>query len=185
MKTHNFNDSNDVGKWGEQVLRAFLEADPTLRRYQDVSDVESYRKMDIDAILHFQDGPRRKVEFKTDTYTTGNMFFETESCIEYNTPGCMYKTKAEYLYYYMAAYDKVYIIRMDKYRIWFNLHKHMFKYHKFANDKKTCKTHSGGYAIPMKYLEDHFSEKYWQVCRVPRKFKKMFQAPEKIQHLCA
>ncbi len=185
MKTHNFDDSNTVGKWGESVLRAFLEADPTLRRYQDVSDVESYRKMDIDAILHFQDGPRRKIEMKTDTYTTGNIFYETESCVEYNTPGCMDKTKAEYLYYYFPGYDKVYILRMDKYRIWFKLHKHMFKYHTFGNEKKSGDTHSGGYAIPMKYLEEHFSEKYWQVCRVPRKFKKMFEAPEKIRHLVA
>mgnify|MGYP003306386899 CR=1 FL=1 len=31
MKTHEFGASNDVGKWGENVLRAFLEADPTFR----------------------------------------------------------------------------------------------------------------------------------------------------------
>lgn len=185
MKTHEFGPSNDIGKWGESVLKAFLGADPNIRRVQDVSDVDSYRKMDIDAILHTVDYQRKKIEFKTDTYTTGNIFYETESCVEYNTPGCMEKTRAEYLYYYLPGFDKVYILQMDKYRIWFKLHRRMFKYHTFENRKDSGNTHSGGYAVPIKYLEAHFSEKYWKVCRVPRKFKKMFEIPEKFQYLVA
>ena len=171
MKTHNFEDSNNLGKWGEGIIRTYLEGKPNIRRYQDVSDIESYRKQDIDAILHFLSGKRQKIEIKTDKYTTGNIFYETESCIEFNTPGCMEKTRAEFLYYYLPGFDKVYVLQMDKYRIWFHLHKHMFKYHKFKNSKKSGDTHSGGYAIPISYLEAHFSEKYWKVYEVPAQLK--------------
>ena len=171
MKTHEFGASNNIGKWGEGVIKAFLMSRSDIRRYQDVSDVESYQRMDIDGIIHLPSGHRQKIEIKTDTYTTGNIFFETESCVEYNTPGCMYKTKADFLYYYLPGYDKVYVLQMDKYRIWFKLHKHMFKYHTFINKKKSGDTHSGGYAIPIEYLEKHFSLKYWKVYEVDASFK--------------
>ena len=173
MKTHNFEDSNIVGKRGERIVRAYLESKNNLRRYEDVSDRYTYRRQDIDAILHYLTGKTRTIEIKTDTYTTGNIFYETESCVEYNTPGCMEKTKAEYLYYYLENFNKLYVIQMEKYRIWFNLHKHMFKRHTFINKKNSGDTHSAGYAIPMSYLEAHFSEKYWKVYTIPASFKEV------------
>ena len=173
MKTHNFESSNTIGKRGERIIRAYLESKPNIRRYEDVSDSYTYRRKDVDGILHFLSGAKREIEIKTDTYTTGNIFYETESCIEYNTPGCMEKTQAEYLYYYLEAYNKLYVLQMDKYRKWFHLHKHMFKYHKFKNSKKSGDTHSGGYAIPMAYLEAKFSPKYWKVFDVPIQFKEL------------
>lgn len=164
MKTHNFNDSIQVGKDGEKTVRRYLEGRPNVRQYEDVSNDEEYQGKDIDGLLHMLGGHVRKIEIKTDTYTTGNIFYETKSCVEFDTLGCMEKTEAEYLYYYLPNFSVMYIIKMEKYRKWFRLHRHMFAFKTFKNVKKSGNGtyHSAGYCIPMKYLEAKFSGKYWK-----------------------
>ncbi len=167
MLTHNFDDSNELGKQGERIIRDFLESFGGIARYEDVSDNKEYQDKDIDGILWTKKGRAIPVELKTDKYTTGNIFFETVSNLKYNTPGCMYKTKAEYLYYYFPNYRRMYCIPMNEYRQWVEEHKHEFPVQRVRNEnKKTKQIHYAcGYLIPLEKLEEAFP--HWRKFDMP------------------
>ena len=59
------------------------------------------------------------VEAKADKVPSSNIFFETISDIEKNTLGCMYKTEADYVFYYFIAFKELYILKREPYVNWF------------------------------------------------------------------
>lgn len=86
-KLYNFKDSKEVGELGEQTVKNYLLSKPNIEEIVDVTKNRNYWEKDIDFIVRFIDGKEIVIEIKTDTYTTNNIFFETISSIESQTPG--------------------------------------------------------------------------------------------------
>lgn len=106
-------------------------------------------------MVDFTNGKKATVEIKTDTYKTGNMFFETISNEEYQTKGCLMKTNADFLFYYFSNYQNgvLYIFKMKAFRKFVLDNLSFFKERKVTNT-----THvSIGYIVPLSYIENNFS----------------------------
>lgn len=108
--------------------------------------------------MYLINGSRIKLEIKTDSYTSGNLFFETLSNIEYNVLGCMLKTKADLILYYFMKYNKLYILKRERFVEWAvqGIEKGKYKRKTFANkrrNKTLPPTHTEGYPIPLKEIE--------------------------------
>jgi hypothetical protein len=159
MRTHEFEKSLVVGEYGEKVIDKYLANHPNIISIQDVSKIREYQLIDIDRKVFFKNGLSTTIEIKTDTYTSGNIFYETISNIEYNMPGCLEKSKAEYLFYYFTKTNDLYIIDLQKYRKWFNENKNnpLFCRKIFKNkDKKGGYYTTEGYTIPLTFFESNF-----------------------------
>lgn len=168
MKRHNFNKSYIHGKNGEDVVKRWFLTWQNVEKYEDVSDNPEFQQIDIDGIVWLKNGTHRTVEIKTDSYTTGNLFYETQSCVEMNTIGCMERTDAQYLYYYLTGLKCMYSLDMNAYRDWalteHVAHPNILKDKQLENDSKngTSIHHSAGFIVPITYLEEHFPHKFWK-----------------------
>ena len=151
-RLYNFKDSKEVGELGEQTVKNYLLSKPNIEEIVDVTKNRNYWEKDIDFIVRFIDGKEIVIEIKTDTYTTNNMFFETISSIEAQTPGCMYKTKAKYLFYYFINAGELYVIEVEPYREWFEKNRHNFRGCKVNNVGYT----TYGYIIPLVLFKSKF-----------------------------
>ena len=100
MKTHDFQKSIEVGKYGETLIEKYLKNHTKVSSVINVSGQKEYQDIDIDYVVHFKNGKQHTIELKTDTYNSGNIFYETVSNKEYNVAGCMKKSKADFLFYY-------------------------------------------------------------------------------------
>lgn len=156
---HDFKKSIIVGQEGEEIIKNYLRNNPKVKGFDDVSSVEYYQNRDIDLIVDFVDGRAFAVEVKTDTYTSGNIFYETMSNMECGVKGCMVRSKANFLFYYFTETRELYIMNFDKYRDWFYANKYRFSRKLLKNiDKKRTGTYtSEGYTIPKKFLEENFT----------------------------
>ncbi len=128
---HDFYESNHTGKLGEYVVLNYLNTLPNIKKVKDVSFDKEYQEQDIDYLVTFTDKkdmnypPKElkcSIEIKTDTYTTGNIFFETISNRQKNTKGCMYQSKADYLFYYFINFGELFILQLHNYVVWFDNH---------------------------------------------------------------
>ena len=133
-KLYDFKSSLQTGKIGEELVLNWIINNEKIKEFQDVREVDLYRKKDIDFIVTMWDSKEYTIEVKTDKWRTPNIYFETISSIENNTPGCMYKTEADYIFYYFLAYKEFY---------------------NRATNAETGLTYlytTGGYIIPKKYI---------------------------------
>lgn len=162
---HNFNKSINIGDYGEQIIKSYLEANPDVLNVIDVSKDKRYQEADIDFIVKLKNGEDISVELKTDTYDTGNIFYEAISNQEYNVLGCMIKSKAKCLFYYFIKTKELYIIDFKAYKKWVNENNERFtkKRIKNINKRGTGITHSVGLLIPKRIFEremiGHFNKK--------------------------
>ncbi len=169
MKLHDFDDSIEHGKAGEAVVAKWLEHFPGVERYEDVSDNPAFQEKDIDGIVWIKGNRYTTAEIKTDSYTSGNFFYETHSCVETNTIGCMERTDATHLYYYFTEYKEIYVLNMEAYRKWalaeHAAHPDILKDKRLQNKSKNKKRvhHSAGFIIPIAYLKEHFPKTFWSV----------------------
>ena len=156
-KVYEFNSSNKIGHQGEQFVKQWiLELHPNVASITDVSDDKFYQKQDIDFLVDFTSGKQATVEIKTDTYKTGNMFFETISNEEYQTKGCLMKTNADFLFYYFSNYQNgvLYIFKMKAFRKFV-----LDNLPHFRERRVTTTTHTSiGYIVPLSYIENNFAE---------------------------
>ena len=159
MRTHDFVNSIKVGEFGEQIIKKYLLQKDNILHITDVSKIPDFQKQDIDLVVDFRNGKRATIEIKTDTYTSGNIFYETLSNKEYNVPGCMEKSSADFLFYYFTKTNELYIINFRKYREWFHQNISLFSKKEFYNmdRSRTGKYTSVGYTIPKSFLENNFS----------------------------
>lgn len=106
-------------------------------------------------MIDFINGKQATVEIKTDTYKTGNMFFETISNEEYQTKGCLMKTNADFLFYYFSNYQNgvLYIFKMKAFREFVLNNLSHFRMRRVTNTTHT----SIGYIVPLSYIENNFS----------------------------
>ena len=158
-KIHNFKDSLALGEMGEEIILDYLQKSPTIQRIIDVRDEKLYQKMDVDLVVVTKDEQELKVEIKTDSYKSGNIFYEWTSAVETASVGCMEKTQADYLFYYFINLQTMYIFDMAAYRDWFNENKEMFDFLGYQKRVKNSQWNGGtyetlGYAFPITILDD-------------------------------
>ena len=156
-KVYEFNSSNKIGHQGEQFVKQWiLELHPNVSSITDVSEDKFYQKQDVDFVVNFTNGRQSLVEIKTDTYKTGNMFFETISNEEYQTKGCLMKTNADFLFYYFSNYQNgvLYIFKMKAFRKFVLDNLSYFRQRRVTNTTHT----SIGYIVPLSYIENNFAE---------------------------
>lgn len=156
-KVYEFNSSNKIGHQGEQFVKQWiLELHPNVSSITDVSDDKFYQKQDVDFVVNFTNGKQALIEIKTDTYKTGNMFFETISNEEYQTKGCLMKTNSDFLFYYFPNYQNgvLYIFKMKAFRKFVLDNLPHFRERRVTNTTHT----SIGYIVPLLYIENNFSE---------------------------
>lgn len=155
---HEFQKSLKVGEEGEEHILEYLRRSDTVTNIIDVRDSAPYQKMDVDFLVTLTDGKEYKVEVKTDTYLSGNIYYETLSSLEHDSIGCFEKTKADFLFYYFINAKQLYLFSMVQYRDWFGLKKD--KFDSLGYQKKPInkgwggKTYTSvGYAFPVSLLE--------------------------------
>lgn len=158
-KIHEFSESLVMGEIGEVQILDYLEKSPTISRIIDVRKEKLYQKIDVDLVVVMNTGEELKLEIKTDSYKSGNLFYEWTSAVETGSVGCMEKTQADYLFYYFINLQTMYIFEMDRYREWFNENKSMFDFLGYRKTLKNRRYNGGtyetvGYAFPTAILED-------------------------------
>ncbi len=132
-KVYEFNACNDIGKNGEYLIAELFPNTFTL------SD-------GMAGDLIFKE--KYKFELKTDTYKSGNFFFERISNVRLNNNGGVWQTKehgCKYYSFFMLCYDKLYIFDVDIILEWLNNNIHSYHVKTVKNPTKESK----GYAIPM------------------------------------
>jgi len=152
----NFKDDIKVGEKGEKLFLSHINkfARQNKIELEDVSNEEEYQQMDIDFIL-VDKNKKYALEFKTDTYDSGNMFYEEYSAIETRSAGCFHKTKANVILYYFIKTDTLYTIyNVDAFRDWYEENINRFRHHKIKNRLGKDKIYNAyGGLIPLKEME--------------------------------
>lgn len=139
-----FEDDNIRGKVGERLVFYLLSHNDKIKVVLDVSDDTRYRARDVDFLIQTIKGQVYEVEVKTDfrAHETGNIFFEIES---HGKVGCLRKTTADYIYYYLFHNKKLYMIITEKLREYIDSKGVLFEAVPGGNDSK-------GYLIPIDEL---------------------------------
>lgn len=163
---YDFNKSLTVGNEGETKIKNFILSLDHVESIESVQNIKKYQEEDIDFIVTFKNKSKFTIEVKTDTYKSGNLYYETKSCVERNTLGCLEKTKADYIFYYFSKYDRLYILKTNPFRNWVKNEilkfsknpsksvlnkKEVFNRITFGSNKGLYT--SEGYTIPLSYIE--------------------------------
>lgn len=130
----------------------------------DVSNNAMYQDVDIDFIVKMKSGGEIKVEVKTDTYKSGNMYYETVSAEETGSVGGFEKTECDFMLYYFVNLGILYTLEMNPFREWFNEREEYFiekGYQKSPINKRyNGSTYTSiGYAFPFRLLDE--GNYYW------------------------
>lgn len=152
--TYEFERQNGVGKQGELIVKSWLMQQSNISSLLDVSSNKKYQKDDIDIIVNTEDGGTITYEIKTDSFLTGNLFFEIVSNTERNTPGCMLYTKADYILYFFIRNNNLYKLPTIAFREWVISNRDKFK-EKSVDNKYY---HSKGLLIPLTMIENKFGK---------------------------
>ena len=112
-----------IGKVGEKIAKNIIQ-EYYQYSLEDVSEDREWQKQDVDFLVN--DG-MYKVEVKTDTTTTPNIFFETESNSNLGTLGCMLYTTADILFYVHLGHDFVLTAPVEELRDWVLLNYNSFR----------------------------------------------------------
>lgn len=152
--TYEFETQNSIGKQGELIVKSLLASNKDVAKVLDVSKSIQYQKHDIDVIVITNDSKEIKYEIKTDSFLTGNLFFETISNTVRNTPGCMLYTKADYILYFFIRNNNLYKLPTIDFREWVISNEDKFK-EKIVNNK--C-YQSKGLLIPLTLIENKFGK---------------------------
>ena len=110
-----FNDDVQLAVIGEFVVcNALLEMRGT-RQVHDVRYDKRFQEWDVDFLVEDANRQFTWLEVKTDwkTFTTGNVIFETESN---GNPGCLERTKADYVAYFVPQSGNIYMCNTEALR---------------------------------------------------------------------
>lgn len=164
-KIYEFKKSLDVGELGENIVEKYLKNLDNVKKIESVKDIKRYQEDDIDFLVYLNGGEKVSIEVKCDSYKSGNLYYETKSCVEFNTIGCLEKTKADYIFYYFLNLNVLYIFKTKKFRSW--VRKEIIQYNQNPNLSKIQKKEvfnrafnkkdlytSQGYTIPLVYIEN-------------------------------
>lgn len=169
---YEFNNSLIVGNEGEKKVKDFLLSLDHIEKVKSVQNIKKYQLEDIDFVITFKNKNICTIEVKTDTYKSGNLYYETKSCVEKNTIGCLEKTKADYIFYYFSKYDRLYILKTNPFRNW--VKNEILKFSKNPSNSVLKKKEvfnkvtfnsnnelytSEGYIIPLRYIEKELCDR--------------------------
>ena len=144
---YDFSGRDKLGKIGEAVCQEMLKLLPWVDEVKSVRSDKDYQKKDIDLVVNSKDKRVCNIEVKTDSYTSGNMFYETVSNNITNEPGCFETSESDYIFYYFIhpEYRKIYVFQTKELREWVHNNKDRYKIKQVFN-YTFC---SLGYAIPL------------------------------------
>lgn len=168
-KIYEFQKSLDIGELGEDIIEKYLNSLDNVIKIKSVKNIKKYQLADIDFLVYLKEGKEVSIEVKCDSYKSGNLYYETKSCVEFDTIGCLEKTKADYIFYYFLNLKVLYIFKTKKFRKW--VQKEIKLHNKYPNlskiekkevlnkafNKKDLYT-SQGYTIPLKYIENELKD---------------------------
>lgn len=132
-KTHVFMDSYKVGEHASHTIRRYLQEGKGAELFrsraigedwiESVEDNPDYRKIDVDYLLHLNDGQHPlKLEIKGDASPFKNIYFEWWSNQERQKKGWIHITEADVVIYYFMREGLAYVLPWkDTYR-WFLRH---------------------------------------------------------------
>lgn len=107
-----------IGEIGEKVVLQYLEKEKHIIQVVDVRDDKKFQVDDIDFLVYTDKHVIFPIEVKSDTmaHRTGNIAYEVYSNKHYCTKGCLEKTKAKFVYYYLTETEILYNIDVQKLR---------------------------------------------------------------------
>lgn len=154
MKAYDFNGRYDISKIAiDNVNEYLLSLDETIGII-NVEDDKAFQKFDID-LVQVTNNSIFNIEVKSDTYETGNFFFETVSNATKGTEGCFMYTTADYIYYYFTKSRLVYVLPMPLTRDWFISNINRFSKKELATKERgKLLYHSYGYTVPIDIVID-------------------------------
>lgn len=158
---YSMQEQMETGKTGIFFCEKYLESLSFVEKVINVEENRNFQKKDIDILAKINTKKGKaltSIEVKCDTYKSGNMYVETISNKNKNTPGCILYSKADFLFYFFEKTKILYIMPMKKFREWFLLNKNHFtvKYPSTKNSFGKILYESEGYTVPLKFLERNF-----------------------------
>ena len=110
-----FAEDLSFGREGEAVVRNLLESSGNFESIIDCSNDKYFQQKDIDVLALVNDGHIAKYEVKTDrkAHETGNIVFEIKTN---ENIGCLAKTEADFVMYYIEGNDRVYCFNAEQMR---------------------------------------------------------------------
>jgi hypothetical protein len=152
IKTYDFNKQYDVSKIAIDRVSHYLFSLEETIDVMNVEDDKAFQEFDID-LIHITNRNVVNIEVKSDTYESGNFFFETISNATKGTQGCFMYTCADYLHYYFVKSSTIYILPMPSTREWFIKNMDRFDKKKLATRSgNKVLYHSYGYAVPIEIV---------------------------------
>lgn len=126
-----FAEDLSFGREGEAVVRNLLESSGNFEAIWDCSSDKYFQERDIDLLGIASDGHIAKYEVKTDrmAHETGNLVFEVKTS---GNVGCLAKTDADYVMYYVEGNDKVFCFNAEQMRRY--LKRNRFKLYRMGDN---------------------------------------------------
>jgi hypothetical protein len=146
---YKFKEDIERGEIGENIIYNYFINLSNVNNVIDVRDDEKYRDMDIDFIVIFSNGEKLNIEIKTDyeAHKTGNLPYEYRSNIKNNTIGCLEKTKADYVFWYIYENQKIYKMDIKSVKKFIHSYKNKYSQIDMGDNAK-------GYLLPIEWLKD-------------------------------
>lgn len=126
-----FAEDLSFGREGEAVVRNLLESSGNFESIIDCSNDKYFQQKDIDVLALVNDGHIAKYEVKTDrkAHETGNIAFELATN---GNIGCLAKTEADYVMYYIEGNGKLYCFNARQMRRY--LRQNRFKLYRMGDN---------------------------------------------------
>ncbi len=146
-EVYDFSGRDKLGKIGEAVCQEMLKLCSWVENVKSVRSDKDYQNKDIDLVANSKDNKVCNIEVKTDSYMSGNMFYETISNDKTNKLGCFETSESDYIFYYFIHPQcrKIYVFNTKELRAWVQQNKSRYKLKRVFN-YSFC---SLGYAIPL------------------------------------
>ena len=110
---YTFKEQHKKGTAAEQLIDEFISD----KFHYKITPVSlELQLLGADRIWYTPAGFRYLAEYKTDTYTNGNMFIEVIQNQRTNSIGWAYSSVANYLVYYLINMDRLYILDMQEFK---------------------------------------------------------------------
>lgn len=134
-----------------EKLMNFLKDHKSFKAFKNVEDDKRFQDADIDFLVKIK-GKVKSVEVKVDSYTSGNFFFELISNVKADTLGCVFKSKADFWFYYFSNYKKVYIFKTKDMQEYVKLNRNNYRVSDVANSGEGNREnyYTRGLIVPIK-----------------------------------
>lgn len=192
-KVYVFDEQYEVSKEAEEWFIRFAlrwKAKGIIRDFMDVRKNIHYQDVDVDFICILPDGTRRTYEVKGDFTKTGNLFAEyavptyvvddndrRKIITRYAKLGWLYRSQADYIFYYYSAFQKIYMFDLPYFAAWVDSMSLQCNFKKrrkaipfpirgaknlVSEDKPYGSYYYGlGYIVPLKEIESSYQKNHF------------------------